>query len=80
MLLPLHNKVVVERIENQSVSSGGIILNRTEEPDRAKVIATGPKADEVFVGDVVLLDWNKAVKCGDYFVITVDNIIMIYGD
>ena len=80
MLLPLHNKVVVQRIETQGMSSGGIILNRSEEPDLAKVIATGPEVDEVFVGDTVLLDWNKAVKCGEDFVITVDNIIMIYGD
>jgi co-chaperonin GroES (HSP10) len=77
---PLHNKVIVERIQNNTVSSGGIILNRSEEPDRAKVIAIGPDVDEVAIDDVVLLDWNKAIKSGDQYVITVDNIVFIYGE
>ena len=77
---PLQNKVIVQRIENQALSSGGIILNRSEEPDRAKVIAIGPDVDEVSVDDVVLLDWNKAIKTGDFHVITVDNIVFIYGE
>jgi co-chaperonin GroES (HSP10) len=77
---PLHNKVIVERIGSENVSSGGIILHRSQEPDRAKVISVGPNVDEVSVGDVVLLDWNKTVKAGDYFVVTVDNIIFIYGE
>ena len=77
---PLQNKVIVQRVENQAVSSGGIILNKSEEPDRAKVIAIGPDVDEVSVDDVVLLDWNKAVKAGDFHVITVDNIVFIYGE
>jgi co-chaperonin GroES (HSP10) len=77
---PLQNKVIVQRIQNQAVSSAGIILNRSEEPDRAKVIAIGPDIDEVSVDDVVLLDWNKAIKSGDFYVITVDNIVFIYGE
>ena len=77
---PLGNKVIVERIQNNTVSSGGIILNRSEEPDRAKVIAIGPDVDEVAIDDVVLLDWNKAVKAGDNYVLTVDNIVLIYGE
>jgi co-chaperonin GroES (HSP10) len=77
---PLQNKVIVQRVQNQAVSSGGIILNRSEEPDRAKVIAIGPDVDEVSVGDVVLLDWNKAIKSDDFYVITVDNIVFIYGE
>jgi co-chaperonin GroES (HSP10) len=77
---PLQNKVIVQRVQNQAMSSGGIILNRSEEPDRAKVIAIGPDVDEVSVDDVVLLDWNKAIKSGDLYVITVDNIVFIYGE
>ena len=47
---------------------------------RAKVIAIGPDVDEVAIDDVVLLDWNKAIKSGDQYVITVDNIVFIYGE
>lgn len=78
-LKPLHNKVVIERIESSTMSSGGIIINRSGEPDRARVLAVGPDVDEVSVGDIVLLDWNKAVTSEDCYVITVDNIVFIYG-
>lgn len=77
---PLHNKVIVERIPGETTTSSGIVLQRSDEVDKAKVIAIGPDVEEVSVGDVVLLDWNKAVKAGDNFVITVDNIVLIYGE
>lgn len=77
---PLHNKVIVERIPGETTTSSGIVLQRSNEVDKAKVIAIGPDVDEVSVGDVVLLDWNKAIKTGDKFVLTVDNIVLIYGE
>ena len=77
---PLHNKVIVERIAGQNVTDSGIVLQRSNEVDRAKVIAIGPDVDEVSVDDIVLIDWNKAVKAGDNYVLTVDNIVLIYGE
>ena len=77
---PLHNKVIVERIAGQTITDSGIVLQRSNEVDRAKVIAIGPDVDEVSVDDVVLIDWNKAVKAGDNYVLTVDNIVLIYGE
>ena len=77
---PLHNKVIVERIPGETTTSSGIVLKRSDEVDKAKVIAIGPDVEEVSVGDTVLLDWNRAVKAGDNFVITVDNIVLIYGE
>lgn len=79
-MIPLHNKVIIERIPGQTTTASGIVLNYSNEPDRAKVISIGPQVDEVSVGDVVLLDWNKAVKAGDNYVLTVDNIVLIYGE
>ena len=76
----LHNKVIVERIPGETTTSSGIVLQRSDEVDKAKVIAIGPDVEEVSVGDTVLLDWNRAVKAGDNFVITVDNIVLIYGE
>ena len=76
---PLHNKVIVERIPGETVTSSGIVLQRSNEVDKAKVIAIGPDVDEVSVGDIILLDWNKAIKAGDNHIITVDNIVLIYG-
>jgi chaperonin GroES len=41
---PLGNRVVVEPIEQEDVTSGGIVLPETakEKPQKGKVLATGP--------------------------------------
>lgn len=43
-LKPLADRVVVEPIEEEEITSGGIVLPETakEKPQRGKVIATGP--------------------------------------
>ena len=40
---PLHDRVVVERIEAESKTAGGIVIpdNAAEKPDQGKVIAIG---------------------------------------
>ena len=58
---PLHDRIIVKRVEEDEKSKGGIIIPDTakEKPQQGKVIAVGPgrKAD----GKVVELD----VKAGD---------------
>jgi len=41
---PLHDRVVVERLEEERTSAGGIVIpdNATEKPTFGKVIAVGP--------------------------------------
>ncbi|MBK8451960.1 MAG: co-chaperone GroES [Thiofilum sp.] len=41
---PLHDRVVVRRLEEERKTAGGIIIpdNATEKPDRGQVLATGP--------------------------------------
>jgi chaperonin GroES len=59
---PLHDRVVVKRIEEEAKTAGGIIIPDTakEKPQQGEVIAVGPGArDEA--GKVVPLD----VKVGD---------------
>ena len=59
---PLHDRVVVRRIEAQEKSAGGIIIpdNAKEKPQEGEVIAVGPGArDEA--GKIQTLD----VKAGD---------------
>ncbi|GAB4578884.1 MAG: co-chaperone GroES [Anaerolineales bacterium] len=64
-LKPLGNRVVVEPIEQEEMTAGGIILPETakEKPQRGKVLAAGPGdrndkgeriALDVAVGDTVL--------------------------
>ena len=59
---PLHDRVVVRRLEEETTSAGGIVLpdSATEKPSQGEVLAAGPgKANEN--GDVRAL----AVKVGD---------------
>ena len=80
-LKPLGKKVIVERLENSKTTSGGIILTRSEEADKAQVLAIGSEVDAVAVDDVVLLNWNAATKTiDDYYVISIDDIVFIYGE
>ena len=58
---PLHDRVIVKRIEEEQRSKGGIIIPDTakEKPQEGKVIAAGPGKQED--GKVTALD----VKAGD---------------
>jgi chaperonin GroES len=59
---PLHDRVVVRRVESEAKSAGGIIIPDTakEKPQEGEVVAVGPGArDEA--GKVQALD----VKAGD---------------
>ena len=59
---PLHDRVVVRRLEEETTSAGGIVLpdSATEKPSQGEVLSAGPgKANEN--GDVRALD----VKVGD---------------
>jgi chaperonin GroES len=59
---PLHDRILVERVESEEVTKGGIILPDTakEKPQQGKVIAVGPgkKTED---GKLVPMD----VKAGD---------------
>jgi chaperonin GroES len=59
---PLHDRVVVRRVEEEARSSGGIIIPDTakEKPQQGEIVAAGPgKRNEK--GEIVALD----VKAGD---------------
>ena len=59
---PLHDRVVVKRMEEELTSAGGIVIpdSATEKPMKGKIIAvgTGKKSDS---GEAIALD----VKVGD---------------
>ena len=59
-LRPLHDRVIVRRIDSDEVSSGGIIIPDTarEKPMEGEVIATGPGARDER-GNVHPLDVGK---------------------
>lgn len=61
-LKPLGNRVVVEPLESEEITAGGIVLPETakEKPQKGKVLSVGPgeRDDE---GDYIKMD----VKSGD---------------
>ncbi len=89
---PLADRVVVERIEEEEVKKGGIIIPDTakEKPQKGKVIAVGPgrKTDDgkvipvdVKEGDVVIFSKyaGTEIEIGDkkYLIMREDEILGI---
>ena len=60
---PLHDRVVVRRVESESKSAGGIIIPDTaaEKPQQGEVVAVGPGARDD-AGKLVPLDLKKGDK------------------
>jgi len=65
-LRPLHDRVIVKRMEEERMSSGGIVIpdSATEKPVRGKVLAVGngkildngeKRALDIKVGDAILV-------------------------
>lgn len=89
MIQPLHDKLAVVRLKANNTTSAGIIVERgLGEVDKAKVIAIGPKIQDIKVGDTILIDWNKAVQTkvtddkGDIpvYILKEENVVGIYED
>ncbi|CAN1724379.1 cochaperonin GroES [Hyphomicrobium sp. 1Nfss2.1] len=60
---PLHDRVVVKRVESETKTSGGIIIpdTATEKPQQGEVVAVGPGSrDEA--GKLVPIDLKKGDK------------------
>jgi len=64
MLVPIKSKILIELLEKETTTSGGIFLAIPDRDDinKAKVIAIGDKVLDVQVGDTVLVNWNQAVE------------------
>jgi chaperonin GroES len=84
MLRPIKDKLVVKLIEKEKTTSSGIVLSHGDpaEVTKATVIAVGPDVSEVVQNDIILPDWNKAVKTNidgeEYYVLTEENIVAVF--
>ena len=59
-LRALGTRLLIEKIEADRVSSGGIVLQSAQEAPRARVLDIGPLVKEdIAVGDVLVVDWSK---------------------
>jgi chaperonin GroES len=95
MFKPLHNYVLLERIEEVNKTAGGIIIPDTakEKPSRGKVVAVGAGAFDgknrapmtVKVGDIVLFaKWASSanevkIDGQDYVLLKETDILGIIG-
>jgi co-chaperonin GroES (HSP10) len=78
-LTPLRNNVIVEKLEKELTTSSGIILKSNDEADKAKVIAVGSEITDVVVGNIILINWNKATKLMDnLYQVNIDEVVAIF--
>ena len=83
-LRPLGNKLIVQLIQKETVSPGGIVLTRADatEATRGKVFAVGPDVEDINVGDIILPNWNKAKKTSDgdqaVYVVLDEDVVAVF--
>jgi co-chaperonin GroES (HSP10) len=86
MIKALGKKIIVELIEKEAVSAGGIVLTRTDsdEVTRGVVLAVGPEVVDIFFGDVILANWNKGQKMKvedlDAYVVSEEDVVLVFED
>jgi len=53
---PLGNRVLVERVEEQTTTASGIIIpdNAKEKPSQGKIVAVGSDVEHISAGDTVV--------------------------
>ncbi|MBE0364407.1 chaperonin GroES [Pseudoalteromonas ulvae UL12] len=91
---PLHDRVIVKRLEEETRSAGGIVLtgSAAEKSTRGEVVAVGNgrvlengevRALEVKAGDTVLfgsyIEKNEKIEGQEYLIMREDNILGIVG-
>jgi len=84
IVTPLKKKVLVAENKVEQTTESGIILDGTtsnRDSKQGTVLAVGPLVTLVQVGDVIMLEWNKAqvVKIGDAqrVIVDEDNIVAV---
>ncbi len=87
---PLHDRVIVKRVEEERTSAGGIVIpdTATEKPIRGEVIAVGPgkrdddgkrQAPDVKKGDIILFGKYSGTEVkidGDEYLVMREDDIM----
>jgi co-chaperonin GroES (HSP10) len=84
MLKPIKKNVIVEVIQKEKVSSGGILLAEVDREEASKgiVIGIGPEVTEVKLGEVILPNWQKAKKSKfddqEFWIVHEDDIVLVF--
>ena len=94
MLKPLHNRLLVERVDADDKTASGIIIPDTakEKPQKGKVISVGPGAKdkkgkiipmEISKGDLVLFakfgGTDVTIEGRDYLILKEEDVLGVIG-
>jgi co-chaperonin GroES (HSP10) len=86
ILKPIKSNVILELIEKEKVTEGGIILQKADptEANRGLVVVVGPDVTLVEEGQEVLPNWNAAKKMKfddrNLYVVDEEEIVLIFED
>lgn len=59
-LRALGTRLLIEKIDADRVTSGGIVLQSAQEAPRARVLDVGPQVKEdIVIGNVLIVDWSR---------------------
>ena len=83
MLKPLEDHVILTSVKEDKTTASGIILvtDDKEKPSLAKVVAIGPKVENIQTGDTVIYQQYTGTKVTyeeqDYIIVQAKNILAI---
>jgi co-chaperonin GroES (HSP10) len=79
--IPMNQNIVVRCSEGTKVTESGIVLQNSQEPEIAIVIAVASDVDEVKIGDRVLVHWpdTKKLELNTYKV-PMNNVLAVYEE
>ena len=86
MLTPIKKKMIVELIEKEKVTASGIVLTSADpaEVSKGRVLAIGKEVEDVAVGNLILPNWNKAIKTqfegADFYVVDEEDVVLIFEE
>lgn len=76
---PLRDNLIVIKEDKDMTTAAGIILQRSDEADKAQVVAIGPDVVEVKEGDSLLINWSKAQLVDkEHYRVNIADVIAVF--
>lgn len=60
MIKAFGDKILIQEVKPVTKTDSGIILSRSTDTSKAKVLSVGSKVVDVKEGDIVFVDWSKS--------------------
>jgi len=77
------SRFIVQKLADNLTTATGIVLQRSDEYPRARVISVGPRTDAgIVLGQQVIIDWSRAGRFEhlkqEYFVVDQSNVLAAF--